>query len=137
MREKSPSRPRSDVVPYLAAADLLVHPTFYDSCSLVVLEALASGCRRRSRAAGADELMTTAAKGSEFPTRARPRPWRPHRALLDPRERSRMGAAARELALRHSFERNATGSKGSIAKSPAAPACRSRGEQVRPSLSRL
>jgi UDP-glucose:(heptosyl)LPS alpha-1,3-glucosyltransferase len=28
---------------YYAAADLYVHPTFYDSCSLVVTEALASG----------------------------------------------------------------------------------------------
>jgi UDP-glucose:(heptosyl)LPS alpha-1,3-glucosyltransferase len=28
---------------YYGAADLLVHPTFYDACSLVVLEALASG----------------------------------------------------------------------------------------------
>jgi UDP-glucose:(heptosyl)LPS alpha-1,3-glucosyltransferase len=28
---------------YYASADMLVHPTFYDPCSLVVLEALASG----------------------------------------------------------------------------------------------
>jgi UDP-glucose:(heptosyl)LPS alpha-1,3-glucosyltransferase len=28
---------------YYGAADLLVHPTFYDACSLTVLEALASG----------------------------------------------------------------------------------------------
>lgn len=28
---------------YNGAADLLVHPSFYDACSLVVLEALASG----------------------------------------------------------------------------------------------
>ena len=28
---------------YYGAADLLVHPTFYDPCSLTVLEALASG----------------------------------------------------------------------------------------------
>ncbi len=42
---------RSDVVPYLAAADLLVHPTFYDSCSLVVLEAARRRACRRSSAA--------------------------------------------------------------------------------------
>jgi UDP-glucose:(heptosyl)LPS alpha-1,3-glucosyltransferase len=28
---------------YYAASDVYVHPTFYDSCSLTVLEALASG----------------------------------------------------------------------------------------------
>ena len=28
---------------YYGAADLYVHPTFYDSCSLTVLEALATG----------------------------------------------------------------------------------------------
>ncbi|RLA89305.1 MAG: glycosyltransferase family 1 protein, partial [Deltaproteobacteria bacterium] len=27
----------------LAAADILVHPTFYDACSLTVIEAMASG----------------------------------------------------------------------------------------------
>jgi UDP-glucose:(heptosyl)LPS alpha-1,3-glucosyltransferase len=32
-----------DMERYYASADMLVHPTFYDSCSLVVLEALASG----------------------------------------------------------------------------------------------
>ncbi len=32
--------------PYYAAADLYVQPTFYDPCSLVVLEALASGPAR-------------------------------------------------------------------------------------------
>ncbi len=32
-----------DLNQYYASADILVHPTFYDPCSLVVLEALASG----------------------------------------------------------------------------------------------
>lgn len=32
-----------DLKRYYAGADILVHPTFYDPCSLVVLEALASG----------------------------------------------------------------------------------------------
>ncbi|OGP82733.1 MAG: hypothetical protein A2Z08_08865 [Deltaproteobacteria bacterium RBG_16_54_11] len=32
-----------DLERYYAGADILVHPTFYDPCSLVVLEALASG----------------------------------------------------------------------------------------------
>ncbi|MCX7857632.1 MAG: glycosyltransferase family 4 protein [Deltaproteobacteria bacterium] len=32
-----------DIEKYYAASDIYVHPTFYDSCSLTVLEALASG----------------------------------------------------------------------------------------------
>ena len=32
-----------DLERYYPSADILVHPTFYDACSLVVLEALASG----------------------------------------------------------------------------------------------
>jgi UDP-glucose:(heptosyl)LPS alpha-1,3-glucosyltransferase len=39
---------------YYGAADLLVHPTFYDACSLTVLEALASGL----------PVVTTASNGA-------------------------------------------------------------------------
>jgi len=35
--------PVPSMAPYYAAGDIYVHPTFYDSCSLTVLEALASG----------------------------------------------------------------------------------------------
>jgi len=35
--------PVAGMEPYYAASDIYVHPTFYDSCSLTVLEALASG----------------------------------------------------------------------------------------------
>lgn len=35
--------PVKDMEQYYAASDIYVHPTFYDSCSLTVLEALASG----------------------------------------------------------------------------------------------
>ena len=35
--------PVPSMAPYYAASDIYVHPTFYDSCSLTVLEALASG----------------------------------------------------------------------------------------------
>lgn len=35
--------PREDVRRYYQAADLLIHPTYYDPCSLVALEAVASG----------------------------------------------------------------------------------------------
>ena len=35
--------PVEDTLPYYAAADIYVHPTIYDTCSLVVLEAAACG----------------------------------------------------------------------------------------------
>src|SRR5207253_416613 len=47
-----------DVRDALFAADLLVHPTFYDPCSLVVLEALACGLPAVTSAHnGAAELL--------------------------------------------------------------------------------
>ncbi len=50
--------PCRDVRPCYAAADFLVHPTFYDPCSLVVLEALACGLPViTSRFNGAAELI--------------------------------------------------------------------------------
>jgi UDP-glucose:(heptosyl)LPS alpha-1,3-glucosyltransferase len=45
---------------YYAASDIYVHPTFYDSCSLTVLEALASGLPVvTSRFNGAADAITS------------------------------------------------------------------------------
>ncbi len=100
--------PVDDAVPYYAAADVYVQPTFYDPCSLVVLEALASGLPViTSRYNGAGELMTEGNHGfliddpsnaDELVEALRP--------LLDEHVRDRMGRAARQLALNHSLERN-------------------------------
>ena len=50
--------PRRDVHNCYFAADFLVHPTFYDPCSVVVLEALASGLPVvTSRYNGASEFL--------------------------------------------------------------------------------
>src|SRR6202000_1194572 len=50
--------PRRDVQHCYFAADFLVHPTFYDPCSLVVLEALACGLPViTTRHNGASELL--------------------------------------------------------------------------------
>ena len=50
--------PRRDMLNCYFAADFLVHPTFYDPCSLVVLEALACGLPViTSRYNGASELL--------------------------------------------------------------------------------
>jgi UDP-glucose:(heptosyl)LPS alpha-1,3-glucosyltransferase len=97
-----------DVVPLYAAADVYVQPTWYDPCSLVVLEALACGLPViTSRYNGAGELLTEGTEGhvlgdpgdaTELAERLR--------ALLDLDKRSRMGAAARELALRHTLADN-------------------------------
>lgn len=95
-----------DPVPYYAAADVFVHPTWYDPCSLVTLEAQSSGIPViTSRFNGASELMTDGQDGfvisapddaEELATRME--------QLLDLQLRKRMGEAGRALALRHSFE---------------------------------
>lgn len=88
------------------AADFLVHPTFYDPCSLVVLEALACGLPViTSRFNGAAELMTHGREGYIMAD--------PHRheelaafmaQLLDPVNRSACAQAARRAAARWTFE---------------------------------
>ena len=66
-----------DPVPYYAAADVFVHPTWYDPCSLVTLEASSSGLPViTSRFNGAAELMIHGKEGFVLPdpgdvTRAR------------------------------------------------------------------
>jgi UDP-glucose:(heptosyl)LPS alpha-1,3-glucosyltransferase len=100
--------PANDTVPYYAAADLYVQPTFYDPCSLVVLEALASGLPViTSCYNGAGELITPGIEGQivgnpadveELTNCLQP--------LLDPARRAPMAVAARELALRHTLDCN-------------------------------
>jgi UDP-glucose:(heptosyl)LPS alpha-1,3-glucosyltransferase len=85
-----------------------VQPTFYDPCSLVALEALASGLPLvTSRYNGVSELMTDAAEGyvlhdpadvDELESRLE--------SLMAEELRERMSQAARRLALRHTFDRN-------------------------------
>ncbi len=97
-----------DTVPFYAAADVYVHPTYHDSCSLVVLEALASGLPViTSRLNGAAELLTDGAEGyvvgdpadvDQLLARLEP--------MFDPVARRRMGDAARRLALEHTLEQN-------------------------------
>jgi UDP-glucose:(heptosyl)LPS alpha-1,3-glucosyltransferase len=97
-----------DPVPYYAAADVFVLPTFYDPCSLSVSEAVASGLPSvTTRFNGAAELLTEGVDGSvisdpaddaELAGALRP--------LLDQNVRQRMGEAARKLALKHTLDRN-------------------------------
>ena len=97
-----------DPVPYYAAADVFVLPTFYDPCSLSVSEAAASGLPSvTTRFNGAAELLTEGVDGSvisdpaddaELAGALRP--------LLDQNVRQRMGEAARKLALKHTLDHN-------------------------------
>lgn len=97
-----------DAQPLYAAADLYAHPTYYDPCSLVVLEALASGLPAiTTRYNGVSELLTPGVDGYvlDEPTDAAGLD-AALMALADSSRRAAMGRAARELALRHDFDRN-------------------------------
>jgi len=97
-----------DTVPYYAASDVYVLPTFYDPCSLGVLEAAASGLPSvTSRFNGAGEMLTDGVDGilmddpaddEELAHLIRP--------LLDRQTRTDMGRAARHFALDHTLQRN-------------------------------
>lgn len=90
------------------AADFLVHPTFYDPCSLVVLEALACGLPVvTSRYNGASELFTHGEAGFVVEN---PHDYRELAGaiglLLDSPTRLAFAAAARQAAKRWTFEQH-------------------------------
>lgn len=93
---------------YYGASDLLIHPTFYDACSLTVLEALASGIPViTTRCNGASGIIT---QGQEGFVISDPRD---DRALVEKisfflnREKLEGASiAARHLAESYSLERN-------------------------------
>jgi UDP-glucose:(heptosyl)LPS alpha-1,3-glucosyltransferase len=102
------SGPLETVEDLYAAADVYVHPTWYDPCSLVVLEALASGLPViTTRFNGASEIITEGREGFLLDTP------RDVKDLADRMgyffERSRiqpMGIQARSLAEQFSWDRN-------------------------------
>jgi UDP-glucose:(heptosyl)LPS alpha-1,3-glucosyltransferase len=99
---------QKDVLPYYLAADFLVHPSFYDSCSLVLLEAAACGLPVvASLENGAAELLTEGVEGFLLadPGDAGMLFERMRLMLVDPL-RKQMGQSARELAIRHTLARN-------------------------------
>ncbi len=98
-----------DAVPYYAAADLYVHPTFYDPCSLVLLEAAASGLPivTTNRANGVAELLEENAEALYVSDPASDRELAERiDILLDASLRRAMGEAARHKVLRHTLDRN-------------------------------
>jgi UDP-glucose:(heptosyl)LPS alpha-1,3-glucosyltransferase len=99
---------QNDCLPYYLAADFLAHPSYYDSCSLVLLEAAACGVPVvASLENGAAELLTDGVEGFliDDPADA-PMLAERMRLLLDGSMRKEMGEAARTLALGHTLERN-------------------------------
>lgn len=101
--------PVDDPVPYYGAADVYIQPTFYDPCSLVVLEALASGLPAiTSRFNGAGELIEPGREGEVIHDPADPRELADAiRPYCDRARQASAGQAARALAERHTLARNA------------------------------
>ncbi|HWY52734.1 MAG TPA: glycosyltransferase family 4 protein [Chthoniobacterales bacterium] len=99
-----------DPVPYHAAADVFVHPTWYDPCSLVTLEASSCGLPViTSRFNGAAELMTDGKEGFVLKDPADSAALAKRmKELLEPARRETMGAAGRALAMQHTFEEQTT-----------------------------
>ena len=97
------TEPVEDLVPYYAAADVYAHPTIYDTCSLVVLEAAACGLPVvTTRCNGAAELFHD---GRDIVLAADPADDEHFAAgaqglLVSPAARRALGEAARRTALR-------------------------------------
>lgn len=100
--------PVHDPAPLYAAADVYAHPTWYDPCSLVVLEALASGLPVvTTRCNGASELMRDGQQGYLLDDPADVNSLAVRlQSLLDGDLRARMGQCARTLAEAHTLARN-------------------------------
>ena len=90
-----------------AAADIFVHPTFYDPCANVTLEALASGLPViTSIHNGAGELITAGVEGDVVHPQDSEALAEAIKALLDPNRCSAVGRAARQLAEQHNMSRH-------------------------------
>jgi UDP-glucose:(heptosyl)LPS alpha-1,3-glucosyltransferase len=97
-----------DLVPYYAAADVFVLPTWHDACSLTVLEACACGLPViTTRTNGAAERLTDGHEGRILPTSGDvPALARALVELSSPKVRARMAVAALACAARNTFARN-------------------------------
>jgi len=97
-----------EVQSFYAAADILVHPSFYDPCANVCLEGLAGGLPVVTTALnGSGEILTEGKEGFVIPT---PKDVEAMadciRRLGDEETRRDAGRAARALAEEHSIARN-------------------------------
>lgn len=97
-----------DPGPLFAASDVFVHPTWYDPCSLVTLEAWACGLPViTTNFNGASELMAPGREGYllENPADSAALAARMNDLMCDGALRQSMGEAGRKLAEEHSFAR--------------------------------
>lgn len=96
------------MAPYYAAADIYVHPTFYDSCSLTVLEALASGLPAvTTRFNGAAQAIQSPEGGKVIDNPADPRELAAAIAsFADPEKRAAAQTVARSWMEHYPPERN-------------------------------
>lgn len=97
-----------DMAPLYAAADILVHPTRWDACGLVVLEAMAAGRPVIvSKMAGAAERVVQGETGLLLEPPAAPlQVVREVERLSDPKVRERIGHAAQQAAGGFDITRN-------------------------------
>jgi UDP-glucose:(heptosyl)LPS alpha-1,3-glucosyltransferase len=100
----------SDMVACYQAADCLAHPTFFDSCANVVLEAMSTGLPvAASNVCGAHELVEEGKSGFVLPVTGKKREvrdqWLKTLQVLGTDEvlRRRMGAAGRQAMVRNDF----------------------------------
>jgi len=117
---------RTDVAALMRAVDLVVCPSRYEPFSLVVLEALASGCPVvTARTVGAAALLTDAcALVVDDPEDADALAGALAQLGDDPARRAQMGRAGRELALQYTWRRMAEEYAtlfDTLAISPSAP----------------
>lgn len=102
----------SDMRPIYQACDVLVHPTYFDSCSNVVLEAMSSGLPViSSNRCGANELIEDNVSGLVLPVVPNGsaevrRLWEEKIIELSdsPERREELGAHAREAMLKNDFK---------------------------------
>lgn len=100
-----------DPTPYYAAADVYVQPTWYDPCSLVLLEALACGLPVITTLFnGAGELITPGVHGDLLADPADEAPLAAAMAYWsNPDRRAAAAPLCRNLMLRHPLDRNVDG----------------------------
>ncbi|MEA5440936.1 glycosyltransferase family 4 protein [Cyanobium gracile] len=116
--------PGQDIPLLHAAADALVHPTRWDACSLVTIEAMASGLPVITTPRnGAGELITDGHSGFIVPADAEDVLADRMQQLLDAPLRTRMGEAARVAALPHDLDSSLSAVEAELLACRCRPRC--------------